>query len=100
MGLFQSRPVYVSTEPLVSGTVMMQPQVTGGSMCLVSYTLAAVYFVLALAIIILPWALADIFTLASAFTMTILGIIVMIVSLAHIYYIHRIVMSNRKCVCP
>ena len=72
------------------------PRVT----CTASFTLATFYLVIGVLLIIIPWAFPTLFTLAAAFIIDVMGVLLFVAALAHIYYISRVVATKRRCECP
>jgi apolipoprotein N-acyltransferase len=72
----------------------------GVAKCTISYTFASFYLVIGLVLLVLPWCLSSIFSFASGFTVNVVGLILFVAALAHLYYVSRVVALGRKCECP
>ncbi len=83
-----------------AGVVIERPGVAAAAICTISYTLAIYYLILGAITIIIPWALLGLFTLGSAFVMTVVGILLLLAAIAHLVYINRFITAGRRCVCP
>ena len=68
--------------------------------CTVSYALAGFNLIIAALLIIIPWAFISVFSLASAFIVNVLGVLLLAAAIAHLYYTFRVVSAFGRCQCP
>lgn len=98
--------VTVVTPPAVASATVVVPvpvvstRIPARASCTMSLALASYYLVMACVLIIIPWGLSSLFSVAGAITCTIIGALILFAAVTHLYWISLLVARGKPCSCP